>query len=698
MTTVVGPAVAAPAIADERDDSTSSSLATSPVYEQQTTPETNNTTDTLHENPDEVDDEDELDRLLSYLSGRMNTQIGTSTLRLSQGEYGAAKAALGNDYSDSLGKYVDVEGETDADGGSDQYESVQKTQREYVETVQEFRETRQEYREAKQAGDDTRARELARELTQLADEGDEQSNRLASAFGTISNRTGSDLSQSSTRIESVQANISEQRDEIAAAEFVDTTLTVRSATQNISFTDPLVLSGTLETENGTPVGPSTVSFEIGEQTIQTATEPNGSFTVSYRPTRIPANTSRLTVQYRPRNDSLYRTTSQTLPVSVTQVDATTQVSVPTDSAFGYADTVSVDGVVRVDGTPVENTSLLASLDGADLATARTNESGRVAFEGSVPASTSVGDVTLRVAPEHTDQAVRVTPASETVQITSEQTVVDATARVDDETIVVEGTLSTDEGDSVATQPLTVRVGGTTVETTTGVSGAYRTTVERPNEANTTNTTVTVAFDGQGTNLESSSTTASIQQSGADGSNENTSPDGLPFATMDLLWVIAGTGLVGFVTAVLLRRRNTETVGDERDAEQSTTSDDEAAVEQASSPVSMAALSSATDALSAGAPNDAVTIAYTAARTAVGATVDVEDSATHWEFYHHCADAGGVDAAALERLTVGYEKAAYSGRSVDAAEAETLVDIAAELAEASSDTRGSVHSENTNAAR
>ncbi len=651
------------------------------VFGQQATPESNNSSDVLHENPDEADDENEYDRLLSYLSGRMNSRIGESTLHLTNGQYDAAKEALGDDYSESLAKYVDVEGETGEEGAGDQYETIRQTQREYVETVQQFDQTRREYREAKQSGDDERARELARELTRLADEGKEQSSQLGVAYEALGNETGSDLSESTEQVESVQTRLDEQTAEIVTAEFTATRLVVRSHSTNVSFTDPLVVSGTLETENGTPVEAETASFSIGAQTIRTPVQSNGSFTLTYRPTRVRANVSNLTLQYRPANSSVYQASEQTLDVSITPVTATARVSVPTESTYGYADELPVTARLLVEGTPVEQYPLTASLAGETVSAGATDENGRMTLNGTVPASTAVGDATVRVAPPHRNLAVQVAPVTETISITSEQTQLDATARMTDErTVLVEGTLETRDGEAVSDQPVELSLGGQPVASaTTGPSGAYQTTVELPSDLNAENATLTVAFDGDGTNLESSSTAVDIGQHGSNTAATGSSEGELPFTVTNLLWAVAGAGLFGLAAVVLMRRR---TGGDSSDEEETdgAVSADVGASDPTSSPSlpATAALASATESISAGRPNDAVVVAYTAVRHALTPLASVDDSATHWEFYDRCVAAGVADADTLESLTREYEKAAFSGLSVSVDAAEAFVETARTL--------------------
>ncbi|ELZ79844.1 hypothetical protein C454_11593 [Haloferax gibbonsii ATCC 33959] len=654
-----------------------SALGPAPGPLQQTANATNNSTGVIHENPDEVDDENELDRLLSYLSGELNGDIGASTLRLSQGEYAAAKAALGDDYDDSLGKYVDVEGEVGGDGAGEEYRTVSETQRGYVDTVSEFRETRREYEAARRAGNDERARELARNLTRLAENGEAQSDRLLTAFDVISNRTDGDLAESSAQLAAVQANISEQRDEIVSREFVATRLAVGDYDRNISFTDPLVLSGSLVTDNGTPVETGSARFAVGGQTVQSAVDPDGSFELTYRPTRIPVSTESLTVRYLPDDASMYQATERVVPVAVSRVNATARLSEPSASAYGYADAVSVRATVRVNGTPVSNYPVSASFAGSSATAPATNASGASAVSATVPA-TATGTASIRVAPDGDSRAVTFVPATVAVPLETEGTALGVTAReTANESVVVDGRLETDEGEAVSGQSVAVSVDGREVAAaTTGASGAYRAAVDLPSDASVENATVSVAFDGEGTNLEPSDATASIRLSNApdgDGAGNGAS-GGLPFDPLDLAWVVAGTAVVGLVAAVLLRRNDADDAAAATVAESAATESDEPA-EPEPAATEASALDSAADALDEGRPNDAVVVAYAGVRRALGAAAGIDDAATHWEFCDRCVDAGVAPAEALESLTAGYERAAYSGLSVSDADAAELVETA-----------------------
>ncbi|WP_311173105.1 DUF4129 domain-containing protein [Halobellus ordinarius] len=690
--TVSGAASAAPPADSVQPQQTASlGTATQPL---QADEDTDNNTTVLHEDPEEVDGENRLDRLVSYLSGDLNGRIGTSTAQLSQSEYEAAKAALGDEYDDSLTKYVDVDAETGGDGAGDEYRTVGETQREYVDTVREFRETRREYEAAAQANDTERSRELARRLARLAEDGESQSGRLLDAYEGISNTTDGDLDESSTVLSEIQSDISERRDAVVAAEFVETRLVVRSYDREIAFTRPLEVSGTLETANGTPVDTTQARFAVGEQTVQTAVGPDGDFEFTYRPTSVPANASELTVAYQPAPTSVYRQTERTLPVTVSQETATVRTAGLSASEYGYADPISVRATVAVNGTAVPNYPLTAALAGRPLSTATTNESGASTLAGTVPADVSTGSAEVRIGAERDDRAVRVAPATATVSIAAEATTLDVRAQErPDGSILVEGQLTTVEDEPVAGQPITITVANQSLGTaTTGASGAYRTTIALPSNVSRENASVTVAFDGGGTNLESATASTRLDLLEASAEDASSSDDGdgapseaewLPFDPATLVWILSGAAVLALVAAGVRYRDGDEAVPEPvvEEAADAAEPDEPAPPEPASPDVSKSALESAADALSAGRPNDAVVTAYGGVRETLAETVDVDSAATHWEFYDRSVAHAGVDREPLEALTKGYEKAAYSGLAVSDDDAESLLADARALIDA-----------------
>ena len=204
-----------------------------------------------------------------------------------------------------------------------------------------------------------------------------------------------------------------------------------------------------------------------------------------------------------------------------------------------------------------------------------------------------------------------------------------------------------------------------------------------------NATAVVTFDGSGTNLESADASTDIAV--ADGTGQD-APGGDGSSAIQILGSVSSSGLsdllsVGVaiaalvaVAVVVLRRRSdetdpdsTETTGDA--AADATGSDSSGPSGPAETEVSMSALQTATEALSEGYPNDAVVTAYAGVRDALGQRVDVETSATHWEFYRQCLDQGVDQEESLESLTMSYEKAAYSGLTMSNGDAEAVLETA-----------------------
>ncbi|MFC7008581.1 hypothetical protein [Halalkalicoccus salilacus] len=65
------------------------------------------------------------------------------------------------------------------------------------------------------------------------------------------------------------------------------------------------LEGRLVTETGEPIANQEVAFAIGEQTVTTTTDDDGAFSLTYRPTTLPLETSSLEIQYEPAASTEY---------------------------------------------------------------------------------------------------------------------------------------------------------------------------------------------------------------------------------------------------------------------------------------------------------------------------------------------------------------------------------------------------------
>lgn len=644
---------------------------------------TNNST--RHENPDEAGEDGDLSRVERYLVGKLAAQLAGSSLQLSQGEYEQARRLLGDDYNEQLGKYVDVAGETET---ADSLERAQNDQREYAEAVQSYQQTFQEYQEARENGNETRARELARQLQRQHDRVVRLNDSVTAAYDGIENGTDADLTDAERNIETTTQNVTDLQTEVVDT-FERTELTVTADAATVSFDDPTTLSGQLTTENGTPVADRPITLVVGNDTVETTTDGAGEFAVDYRPVFSPANQSSLTVQYVPAVDSIYFNSSTTVDLTVEQTTANVSVTEVSD-AVAFGDDLTVAGRVAVDGDPVDGVPVVVTVDGAALGSVRTNADGTfsltTAFPATVPTGTQsvVGDVAL------SDRAITGDAGSADLTVEETATELSISGEQRSDGVSVSGRLETATGEGVAGQSVDLTVDGTTVASvTTDAAGHFETTLSLPTDVGEA-VRVTANYADAGTNLADAraSTVVTISD------DENASPgagggptgkDGvlerIQSATSNLLLVAAGLLLVALLGVVAVTRWWGSSTADESEATAGMVT--EATSESVDR--SRRLLEAAQRYAAEQGDQEAVTAAYAAARRAVTSNLGVSSAGTHWEVYQRVRDRGSGDLSErFRRLTESYEATQYAGVLPDADRVRGLLEDAGIVVEQTGD--------------
>ncbi len=635
----------------------------------------NNTT--VHENPRRVEEDGDSGELRSYLARSMARRLERSAVRLDQSQYRRAKDLLGSGYSDSLGKYVDVVGETEsADSKSARaFERARDRQRRFVDATREFRRTYEEYQRARENGNTERARRLARELAEQRRNVTRSGDALLRSLDRVGNRTGSNVSRARRSVSAIRQNVSARGTDVARTEFVTTTLAASPEREWTSFDDPARITGVLRTANGTPVADREVTVEVGNRTYETNTDANGSFAVAYRPTTVRAAATNVTVTYVPDDESRYLRSNATVSLDVRPVDGMLRITdAPNETAYDRP--VDAAGRLTVDGEPVAGMPVAVTLGNASLGTVRTGPNGEFSVEKRLPASVPPGNRALRVRPAVDDAAVRAAAASRSVRVVPTATAlsVDATA-TDGRTVEASGRLTTADGAPIPNRSVVVRAGDTRKTVRTGADGSFRARLRVPESARGSNETVAViaTHPGRGSSLERSKARATATLQSADAATGQSDR-----VTVDVTWrtvyVGVGTLLLTLLGAVLVLRDGA--------APDDTASNESGGADDADpGPSAGTLLSAARERLRRGDTDGAVRTAYAAVRRWGEDSLGVGTVGTHWEFYR----AGRERAPAAEReslrdLTQVYERAAFDLRRIDEAEASDAVDAARRLVE------------------
>jgi hypothetical protein len=642
-----------------------------------------NNTSTQHENPSEAGEDGDLEGVNDWLTNRLADQLGESTIQLSQGEYDAARDVVGDDYSDRLGQLVDVEGETeernDDDGDDDNdsaaFERAQENQQEFVSSVQEYRETRERYQEAKQNGNESGARRLARRLDSIAQSVNSSGSGLLTDYHLISNGTDRDLSEQSRTVANTTDNITGLQREIREAEFVETTITVEPREAEISFSDPLAVTGRLTTANRSALENESVELQLGEQRRRVTTNETGQFSVTLRPTVQPLDTQNATLRFVPSDASVYLGTEETVSVEIEQVSPAVLID-EAPSAVAFNESITVTGSVSFDDVPVVAVPVEIRIDGVRLGQVRTDEDGEFALTTRLPAAIRTGDQQINASLPFQGRALSSTGTEQAVVVRETNTSVTLSASQNGtERINATGRLTADDGTPIADQRVELRVNGSVVETVrTDENGRY--------EANLTVPSTVLGDDGSGrvriaavystdrTNLADARAMTVLTVTQPSEQSQLVSPDlrrYLPIAA-----VIAAAAIVG---GLLWRRRRRRASSAAPVTDESETESEPAAATEEADSRSELSFDGARAALDAGRTDEAVELMYGDVRRRLAARFDVPAGRTHWEFYRECEgavlDEDTIDV--LERLTEAYEGAAYAPGDFSEPEVAALLD-------------------------
>lgn len=641
-------------------------------YYQQNTPE--NATPVRHENPDEASEDDSTAALREALASRLGQRLEQSSVNLSEGQYEEAQAALGDEYTQLLSQYAEVSGGGDGGGETtlESFEQARARQRTISEDASEFQRTYQAYREAKAAGNETRARELARELLVLRTDIQQNASELNNSYTELQN-AGVDTSTERDQLQTLTQNTSEVETQVTTTEFTSTQLSARTVDPNGSFVDPIEITGELRTVSGEPIRNNTITLTLSSQTQSVQTTDTGSFTLAYRPVTQPLDAKPVSVGYIPSPTSLYLGANASVNVSLSQTTATVQFQETSETA-GYGDRIITRGSVSVNETPVEDLPLTVRIGNETLTTGRTATNGTFSLERRLDDSPTAGSHQLTVTSPQQNRSITVTSADTTIDIIRYKPLLTATISPrGTESVVLSGRLSGPTNRSVPNESLTVQAGNETItEVSTDANGTYEHSIARSNlPANAS--MLTVRYAAAESNLETVSATAMLPgRASTDGGLVAALQQPLPVIVLvGALLSLSGGGLY------LYRQRQAPQPPSE-DPEQPGT---DPSAETSNYDIDTdpgPSLSAAQAALDRNDGDTAIITAYTAIRTQIAEQYSMPTQSTHWQFYDAAADHDLPVRDELKKLTAQYEQARYGPDHVTAATAQETVATASNI--------------------
>jgi len=684
-------------------------VAATPAADQVATNETaTNETRAPHQDPDEIQQEGDSQRVAEYLSARLGERLRESAVAVSEENLERGVTLLGDGYDEDLAKYATMAEDLDKEELATQFNLTREQQASLVATLRETDTLATEYQVAVRNGNDEQARELARELLSNAEEINRTTGDLERRYEILENETTIDLGEAEVSIEEIRRQTGEAAAAITAREFAETSVVAEANRTRISADTPTQISGRVTTADGTPIENGSIRVQLGEDTVTTDTTENGTFTAPYRPLLAPVNASNVTVTYEPDPTDPYLPATDTVAVSITEQAATSIDLANATATTAFDEPVRATGTVRVAGVDagaIDGIPVALSVDGRQIATGVTGANGDVELVGTLPSTVSPGASDLEVRIDRRDAAIAPSTAEATLSVRETPTALAVDAAISEtaadgevaEEVAVSGRLAVDDangadgGTALAGQVVALSIDGTDLGTVeTDANGTYRTTVAIPASAADGRLTVTAAFDGTGTNLGGSTAESEVvvpQPNAADGGTSDVNVRSV---------VVAGSLTVLLIVAayVVARRRNsawlrwlratllgikTESAasgsagaaasGVATVGERTSGSGDESTEggEYSRSP-----LTRARSELAAGRPDEAAKVAYAVVRSRLSRSSGDPSSETHWEFYRRWRDDGRVDEGNLRTVTESYETAAFAPDEVPSQAADDAV--------------------------
>ena len=620
-----------------------------------------------HRNPSKIEQSGDLGQLESILGESLNGKLDDSLERLDAEDYERARELLGEEYDTDLDRYVDIAEETDSTTEATQYETTQSRQKEYVDAIEQYEQSQSAYEQAQTAGNDQRARELAREVVTAATEVNATGEQLSNTYQAYEEATGINTSERRQQIETRQTAAQQTRQQITATELRETTLSVATNRSTVSFTDSVTVRGDVQTSSGAPITSQQIQLLINGQSYTTELDTDGSFQQQFQPEGVWQSGSP-TIRYVPDPESLYLGSQTRLPVTIESTPTNIAVN-PINGSVDYDSSLRVRGRLTTADTdePVPTAPVVLRVGGQQIETVQTTSEGQFQFQTLIPPGVPAGTVSTRVELGSSSLALNPSQAETPVQInpTNTSLTVDATASSPTE-IQVRGQLQSEGGRGVSSMPVSIQISDTDVTTfQTGDSGRFETTVTPPETVGSRESVVVTAqFSGADSNLQAATATTTLALPQANGSaavGGTTGGDsglgGFPRDSIGIL-LLLGIALVAAVTGWWLwQRRPVQAVPADTAPTESGTESAPESSDRLSETDRL--LEAANEALTNQESESAVQFAYIAVRRYFSTSVEANEAATHWEWYQACTTAGVDQLSEIQSLIEDFEQVTFA---------------------------------------
>jgi hypothetical protein len=614
-----------------------------------------------HIGPELTQNESSASIIISEVEARIGSRLLNSSEAIQAGQFDTAETEISGNTSDLLRQYNQIAAQTESSTDDEVAQELNLTvqqQRDLINNSQNISVLYNEYQLAQANGNQTRANQLSRRLTEQIEGANQTAEQLSERYQVTGNETEIDADQIIDDIDQGQTRVAEVKAEIQSETEVDTIVPTSldvSSSAVASPTQPLRITGTLSSE-GSGLANKNIQISLGDTTIQTKTNEAGDFRSSVRPIMIASGRQTLSVQFTPEPTSVYDEQRVEKDVRVDSVTPDTDIQY-SPSQVQFRDTVVVEGKVAADETSLSGVPVATTIAGQQFGSTRTDDDGDFRIRGSLPATIASGSQQIEVIISDQNMAVQENIKTNEIYVNSTGTELLFTSiQTNGSNIEFTGQLTTANGFELSDRNIVISQGDNdSVGAYTNQSGYF----EGSLSIQSTNSiaylpfvsgerTVTAQYESVGGNLKSSTQNTVVSY---------TPPISVPLQQI----AIVGLGLAIILLAIILWRRREIQSNEAEDtlqkiADSETTLPPHSAVNI--SPDRL--LSHAEKQYTEGNIGAAARLSYAALRQQYMEAYDVTGSLTHWELYQTLRpELNSPTQELLYEATAVYEQELYS---------------------------------------
>lgn len=615
-----------------------------------------------HIGPELTQQEPSAEIVISEVEARVGSRLLNSTDAIRAGQFDTAETTISGNTTELLRQYERLAAETEStadDEVAQEFNLTVQQQRRLVSLARNSTTIYNEYQVARANGNQTRARQLARELLEQTATGNQTADSLAEQYQGLQNETDLNATESIAGIRQAQARLAEIQDTVRSETLTPTSLRVTSSAV-ASPVQPIDVSGSL-VANTSRLVEKNITIGLNDRIVQTKTNEAGEFNASLRSGTFAPGEQTLFVQFTPDPTSIYDEDRVEKRIQIESVSPTAEIQY-SPSRVQFNETVVIEGEVTADQIPLSGVPVTTTIADQSFSSTRTDAQGKFRIQGSLPATVSNGSQEIEVSISNENTAVQQVRRTNEIYIHSTETKVSfISIQNNGSNISFIGQLTTTDGIGLSDRSISMtQDNNSRVISYTNQSGYFAGSISQTSTASifqlpflSDQRTLTAQYDPVGGNLEPSAQNTVIRD------------------TPPISVLLKQIGLIGFAVVVLIygvsvwRRREPQSKESREKSPQRENSETTLSSNTVPSESPDRLLSNAKRYHDEGDMEAAARLSYAALRKQYIEAYDLTQSLTHWELYQTVKpDLNSSSQELLYEVTGIYEKELYSNKNFD----------------------------------